>query len=52
MNEFKEGLQSLQKQNVYIKVEITADGGHRQAVKTMDCGSIMRGFESHCPPHF
>ena len=26
-------------------------GGHRQAVKTMDCGSIMRGFESHCPPH-
>ena len=21
-------------------------------VKTMDCGSIMRGFESHYPPHF
>lgn len=20
-------------------------------VKTMDCGSIMRGFESHHPPH-
>ncbi len=26
-------------------------GGHRQAVKASDCGSDMRGFESHCPPH-
>ena len=26
------------------------NGGCRQVVKTMDCGSIMRGFESHHPP--
>ena len=25
-------------------------GGYRQVVKTMGCGSIMRGFESHYPP--
>ena len=35
----------------FIFLKIVSDGGHRQAVKTMDCGSIMRGFESHCPPH-
>ena len=27
------------------------DGGYRQVVKTSDCGSDMRGFESHYPPH-
>ena len=27
-------------------------GGYRQVVKTMGCGSIMRGFESHYPPQF
>lgn len=26
-------------------------GGYRQVVKTSDCGSDMRGFESHYPPH-
>ena len=26
-------------------------GGFRQVVKTTDCGSVMRGFESHNPPH-
>lgn len=26
-------------------------GGHRQVVKASDCGSDMRGFEPHCPPH-
>ena len=26
-------------------------GGCRQVVKTTDCGSVMRGFESHHPPH-
>ena len=25
-------------------------GGYRQVVKTTDCGSVMRGFESHYPP--
>ena len=28
------------------------NGGCRQAVKTSDCGSDIRGFESHHPPHF
>ena len=27
-------------------------GGYRQAVKPSGCGSDMRGFESHYPPHF
>ena len=27
-------------------------GGYRQAVKTQGCGSCIRGFESHYPPHF
>ncbi len=26
-------------------------GGYRQVVKTSDCGSDIRGFESHYPPH-
>ena len=26
-------------------------GGYRQVVKTMGCGSCIRGFESHYPPH-
>ena len=29
----------------------TVYGGFRQVVKTTDCGSVMRGFESHNPPH-
>ena len=28
------------------------NGGCRQAVKASDCGSDMRGFESHLPPHY
>ena len=31
---------------------IVACGGYRQVVKTSDCGSDIRGFESHYPPHF
>ena len=27
-------------------------GGYRQVVKTQGCGSCIRGFESHYPPHF
>ena len=27
-------------------------GGYSQVVKTAGCGSVMRGFESHYPPHF
>ena len=27
------------------------DGERRQVVKTSDCGSDMRGFESHRSPH-
>ena len=27
-------------------------GGCSQVVKTTGCGSVMRGFESHHPPHF
>ena len=27
-------------------------GGYRQAVKTQGCGSCIRGFESHYPPHY
>ena len=26
-------------------------GGYSQVVKTAGCGSVMRGFESHYPPH-
>ena len=26
-------------------------GGYRQVVKTQGCGSCIRGFESHYPPH-
>ena len=28
-----------------------AYGGYRQVVKTQGCGSCIRGFESHYPPH-
>lgn len=38
----------------YLFVSIYKDtkyGGCRQVVKTTDCGSVMRGFESHHPPH-
>ena len=32
------------------KVKHILYGGYRQEVKTWDCGSHMRGFESHYPP--
>ena len=35
----------------FFCVSIYIDGASRQAVKTSDCGSDMRGFESHHPPH-
>ena len=28
------------------------NGGIGEVVNTVDCGSIMRGFDSHIPPHF
>ena len=31
--------------------EISKHGGYRQVVKTQGCGSCIRGFESHYPPH-
>lgn len=33
-----------------FKVKYVLYGGYRQEVKTWDCGSHMRGFESHYPP--
>ena len=42
-------INELKKRYVYIKVG--TNGGHRQVVKASDCGSDIRGFESHCPPH-
>lgn len=36
---------------VFLLLYKYTDGGCRQAVKTKDCGSFMRGFESHHPPH-
>ena len=35
----------------FFCVSIYIDGASRQAVKTSDCGSDMRGFESHLAPH-
>ena len=32
--------------------QFTRYGGCRQVVKTQGCGSCIRGFESHYPPHF
>lgn len=31
--------------------KINKHGGYRQVVKTQGCGSCIRGFESHYPPH-
>ena len=36
--------------NVVIRA-INKYGGYRQVVKTQGCGSCIRGFESHYPPH-
>ena len=33
-------------------LDIILYGGYSQVVKTAGCGSVMRGFESHYPPHF
>ena len=33
-------------------IGLQADGECRQVVKTSDCGSDMRGFESHHSPHY
>jgi hypothetical protein len=33
-------------------IRLVEHGGCRQAVKAPDCGSGIRGFESHHPPHF
>ena len=35
----------------FVNIVLVRYGGSRQAVKTSDCGSDMRGFESHLPPH-
>ena len=35
----------------FVNIVLARYGGSRQAVKTSDCGSDMRGFESHLPPH-
>ena len=43
-------IKQLKKRNVCF-ILVIANGGCRQAVKTKDCGSFMRGFESHHPPH-
>ena len=32
-------------------VDMTSFGGCRQVVKAADCGSAIREFESHHPPH-
>ena len=35
-----------------VRSEKDKHGGYRQVVKTQGCGSCIRGFESHYPPHF
>ncbi len=40
----------LDLEDFYDRIDI--GGVCRQAVKTSDCGSDMRGFESHQTPHF
>ena len=35
-----------------VRSEKDKHGGYRQAVKTQGCGSCIRGFESHYPPHY
>ena len=39
-----------QRSNAAIR-KINKHGGYRQVVKTQGCGSCIRGFESHYPPH-
>ena len=34
-----------------VRSEKDKHGGYRQVVKTQGCGSCIRGFESHYPPH-
>ena len=41
----------LDLRGVCDSIKIRADGECRQVVKTSDCGSDMRGFESHHSPH-
>lgn len=33
-------------------IKMNTDGGCRQVVKASGCGSDIRGFEPHHPPHF
>ena len=39
-------------ENNTVRSEKGKHGGYRQVVKTQGCGSCIRGFESHYPPHF
>ena len=34
-----------------LKVKYLGRGGCRQVVKASDCGSDIRGFDPHHPPH-
>ena len=43
-------IKQLKKRNVCF-IFVIANGGCRQAVKASDCGSDIRGFDSHHPPH-
>ncbi len=39
-------------QILYIIVIAVGNGGRGEVVNTPDCGSGIRGFDSHRPPHF
>ena len=41
----------LDLRGVCDSIKLRTDGECRQVVKTSDCGSDMRGFESHHSPH-
>ena len=38
--------------NFCVSIDVRMYGECRQVVKTTDCGSVMRGFESHHSPHY
>ena len=39
----------LQKIQEFVKIHL--HGGIGEVVNTADCGSVMRGFDSHISPH-